>query len=133
VKLVVDEPGSELAAELWDTPFGALSSMLCYPETRAALAAARRAKRLSSSAHNRACDDFEALHSELLLIGVDDRLVRHAGELAEECGLRGYDAVHLASALALGEDATLVTWDESLKRAASACGCLVAPAGPLSR
>jgi len=42
--------------------------------------------------------------------------------------LRGYDAVHLASALALGTYTTLVTWDEDLKRAAAHCGCAVARA-----
>lgn len=127
----MDESGSELAAELWDAPLSAASSMLCYPETRAALAAAHRAKRISRPAYGRAQDDFEELHSELLLIGVDDLLARYAGELAAEFGLRGYDAVHLASALALGEDATLVTWDEDLGRAALASGCSVAPARQL--
>jgi predicted nucleic acid-binding protein len=40
-----------------------------------------------------------------------------------------YDAVHLASALALGADTTLVSWDEDLRRAASQSGSPVAPAG----
>jgi predicted nucleic acid-binding protein len=34
----------------------------------------------------------------------------------------------LASALALANDTTLVTWDEDLKRAAARSGCAVAPA-----
>lgn len=42
VKLVVHEPGSELAVELWPTCEVAVSSRLAYPEVRAALAAARR-------------------------------------------------------------------------------------------
>jgi len=57
--------------------------------------------------------------SELTQIGVDEALARHAGALAEERGLRGYDAVHLATALALGKDAvTLLTWDGDLAEAA---------------
>ena len=67
------------------------------------------------------------MQSELMLVGIDGPLTRHAGELAEELELRGYDAVHLASALALGTDTTLVTWDEDLKRAAAHSGCAVAP------
>jgi predicted nucleic acid-binding protein len=62
-----------------------------------------------------------------MLVGIDGPLARHAGELAEELELRGYDAVHLASALALGISTTLVTWDEDLKRAAAYIGCAVAP------
>lgn len=62
------------------------------------------------------------------MVGVDVALAREAGDLAEQLGLRGYDAVHLASALALGEPATVVTWDDELRRAAAGCGCATAPA-----
>lgn len=116
-------------AELWATPLGAASSILCYPEGRAALAAAHRGGRLSASGYRRAREDFDSLQGELLLIGIDEPLVRQAGELAEQFGLRGYDAVHLASALALGIDTTLVSWDEDLRRAATRRGCTLAPAG----
>ena len=54
--------------------------------------------------HEQASWAFESLHGELLLVGIDGLLARQAGELAEQLGLRGYDAVHLASALALGTD-----------------------------
>ncbi len=68
------------------------------------------------------------MQRELWLVGVDGALARQAGALAEELELRGHDAVHLASALALGPDTTLVTWDEDLRRAAARSGCAVAPA-----
>ena len=129
MKLVIVEVGSELVAELWDAPVEAAAGILCYPEGRAAPAAARRGGRLSSSAYGRACEEFESLQSELLLVGIDQPLAREAGELAERHGLRGYDAVHLASALALGAGTTLVSWDEDLRRAAAQSGCPVAPPG----
>lgn len=129
VKLVVAEDGSELASELWETRHRAVSSILVYPEGRAALAAARRGGRLTAPAHARAVEDFEATQEELLLVGVDVSLAREAGEIAERLGLRGYDAVHLASALALGGPTTIVTWDDELRRAAIAAGCAIAPAG----
>ncbi len=47
VKLVVQEEGSDLAAELWDSCDAALASRLAYPEVRAALAAASRNHDLS--------------------------------------------------------------------------------------
>lgn len=62
------------------------------------------------------------------MVGVDAALVRTAGELADRLGLRGFDAVHLASALALGDPTTFVTWDGELREAAAACGCPTAPA-----
>ena len=115
-------------AELWGTRLRAASSILCYPEGRAALAAARRVRRLSATGYARALEEFESLQGELLLVGIDGPLARQAGGLAEERALRGYDSIHLASALALGTDTTLVTWDENLKRAAAHSGCAVAPA-----
>jgi len=128
VKLAVVEEGTELATELWETPATAASSLLSYPEGRAALGAARRAGRLTTKAYREALEDFESTHAELLLLGVDPPLAREAGELAADLGLRGYDGVHLASALALGGDTTVVTWDGQLARAAIESGCGVAPA-----
>jgi uncharacterized protein len=101
IKLIVVADGANAAAELWDG-YPAASSVLAYPEARAALAAARRAGRLTARAHDRAVAELDALDAELVIVGVDDALARRAGELADEHALRGYDAVHLASALALG-------------------------------
>lgn len=106
---MIAEVGSELASELWAIPHPAISSVLTYPEGRAALAAARRGARLTAAAHTRALENFESLHDELSLIGIDVQLAREAGELAEKSALRGYDAVHLASALSAGEAVTLVS------------------------
>lgn len=117
-----------MASQLWETRHPAASSILAYPEGRAALAAAQRGGRLTAAAHAKAVEDFEAIQDELLLVGVDAALAREAGDLAEQLGLRGYDAVHLASALALGEPTTVVTWDEELGRAAADSGCAIAPA-----
>lgn len=75
--------------------------------------------------------EWNSLTAELLLIGVDEALARDAGELADELALRGYDAVHLASALALGDEETvLVTWDRDLAGAALDVGLAIAPPGP---
>jgi hypothetical protein len=82
---------------------------------------------LSARGYTRALKDFESLHSELLLVGVDDLTAHQAGELAERFALRGYDAIHLASALSLATDTTLVSWDNDLRRAAAASGCILAP------
>jgi predicted nucleic acid-binding protein len=127
VKLVVAEDGSELVAELWDAPLPVAASLLAYPEGRAALAAARRAGRLTPAGHRNAVEDLDATWAELLVVGIDEELARRAGELADEFGLRGYDAVHLASALALGPATTFTTWDVDLSAAAHESGLAVAP------
>jgi predicted nucleic acid-binding protein len=60
------------------------------------------AGRLSAKGHACAREEFDSVHDELLVVGIGALPAREAGRLAEELALRGYDAVHLASALALG-------------------------------
>jgi predicted nucleic acid-binding protein len=120
-----------LAAKLWNSAYVAVSSILSLPEGRAALAAALRGRRLTPKEHARALAEFEDVQRGLVQVGVDGSLARQAGELAEEFELRGYDAVHLATALDLGdEDVVLVTWDGDLSRAAEKNGLAVAGTQP---
>lgn len=98
-----------------------------YPEARAAVAAARRGGRIDDRTLRQAVDELDALYGELSVIGVDDALARDAGALAERHRLRGYDAVHLASALSVSDAGLVVaTWDRDLADAALACGRTVA-------
>lgn len=123
-----DEPGSELAAELWDRAESVVSSQLVYPEARAAAAAAHRRRRITSTTLRRAVDRIDELCTELDVIGLDPDLAHSAGDLAEAHGLRGYDAVHLATALSVESNSMLLaTWDRDLARAAVAAGCSVSP------
>lgn len=97
-----------------------------FPEARAAAAAAQRGQRIDAPTLRAAVQIIDELYGELRVIGVDTQLVRAAGELAERHALRGYDAVHLASALAIGAPELVVaTWDLDLQGAAVACGCAV--------
>lgn len=128
VKLVFDEPGSELAAELWDRAQSVVSSQLVYPEARAAAAAACRGGRITSATLRRAVERIDELCAELDVIGLDPDLAHTAGELAEAHRLRGYDAVHLATALSIDADSMLLaTWDGDLARAAVVAGRSVSP------
>lgn len=70
---------------------------------------------------------FDRLFMEIEHIEVTPALAVTAGDLAEARGLRGYDAVHLASAL-LGadDDVAIATADRRLAEAARAEGLDVA-------
>jgi predicted nucleic acid-binding protein len=123
VKLLIPEEGSELVERLWRSTYTGVSSILSYPEGRSALAMAHRVGRLPQRGYRQSLRAFEELSEELVSIGVDREVTQRAGRQATEFGLRGYDAVHLATALDLGEEELiLVTWDEDLRRAASAAG-----------
>ncbi|MEO8425065.1 MAG: type II toxin-antitoxin system VapC family toxin, partial [Actinomycetota bacterium] len=121
--------GSDLAADVWDGADLRVTSRLAYPEARAALAAASRTRRLATRALGLARRGLDDRWEQLYRIDASDRLVLLAGDLAEEHSLRGFDAVHLASAVEAGNDDALVlaTWDRELARAAVDRGLGVAP------
>jgi predicted nucleic acid-binding protein len=81
---------------------------------------------LTQHLYSEAVKGFDQAYEELAAIRVDEQLTRTAGELASEYGLRGYDAVHLATALGLADrDVALVSWDRDLCRAAGEAGLAV--------
>jgi predicted nucleic acid-binding protein len=126
IKLVIAEQGSELVHELWSGVYRGASSVLAYAEGRAALASARCSNRLTKRIYTEAVENFDQAYEDVVAIGVDEQLTRAAGALASEFALRGYDAVHLATALSLAEhEVALVSWDRDLCGAAVEAGLTV--------
>lgn len=127
VPLLVAEPGTAGAAALWGQADRVASVRLVYVEARAALAQAHRMGRLTSASLRQAVRGLEAACAQLDFVEVDPELVDTAGGLAEQHQLRGYDAVHLAAALRLGDpDLVLVAGDAALLAAATAAGIATA-------
>ncbi len=117
-----------MIAELWDRAESVVSSELIYPEARAAAAAAHRQGRIDAETLRSAVDTIEVLCSQLTILGLDHELARTAGDIAQTHGLRGYDAVHLATAIAVESDSLLLaTWDRELARGAIEAGCSISP------
>jgi uncharacterized protein len=128
VKLVVEEDASDLAATLWDGCDAAVSSRLAYPEVRAALVAAGRDHRLDPDARRQAEAAWEDYWAATRAVELTEKIATRAGQLAGERALRGADAVHLASALAIGTDELLfAAWDERLRSGAEATGIRLVP------
>jgi predicted nucleic acid-binding protein len=128
VPLVVDEPGSRRATELWDAAERAVTARLTYPEARAALAQAQRIGRLTSRQLRDAVRALDDRAEQVDVVEIDAALAAAAGELAESRGLRGYDAVHLAAALRVrDDDLVVVAGDAALLAAAAAEGIPTAP------
>jgi len=129
VKLLVEETGSGLAAELWDGCDAAVASRLAYPEVRAALAAAARNHDLDEQDLDAAEAAWQEYWAATRPVEFTAVVERHAGQLAGLHALRGADAVHLASALAIADPALIVAvWDRRLHAGAAAAGLRVAPA-----
>lgn len=129
VKLVVDEAGSDLAADLWDGCDAAISSRLAYPEVRAALAAAGRSHDLDEEGLALAERSWEVFWAATRPVELTPGVERSAGDLTKRHGLRGADAVHLASALAaVTSDLIVAVWDRRLHAGMVAERLAVAPA-----
>jgi predicted nucleic acid-binding protein len=129
VKLVVQEDGTDLAAELWDGCDAALASRLAYPEVRAALAAACRNHDLTDNDLDTAEQAWEQFWAAIRPVELTQAVEQHAGQLARTHALRGAGAVHLASALAIGDpDLIIAVWDRRLHAGAGAAGLPVTPA-----
>jgi len=72
--------------------------------------------------------DFGRRWASLNVVEVTQSIAGLAGELAETRALRGFDALHLASALTIADDELVVaTRDDDLARAALAEHLAVSP------
>lgn len=129
VKLVIDEDGSDVAARLWDGCDAAIASRLAYVEVRAALAAAHRNTDLSESDLETALSGFTDFWASIRPLELTEPVQIRAGQVAREYSLRGADAVHLASALTVGDPhIVMAVWDRKLAAATRAAGLAVSPA-----
>ena len=129
VKLLVEEDGSDLVADLWDGCDAAVSSRLAYAEVSAALAAARRNHDLDERGFAPAQRSWAAFWAAVRPVELTARVERSAGVLAGRHALRGADAVHLASAVALDDPELVVAvWDRRLHDGVVAARLAVAPA-----
>ena len=101
IKLYVEEPDSEdIKRRVTESDIVA-TSLVSYAEARAALARKFRLKGLAKSGYEVIKVDLDSDWDSFFVLNLTDALVRTAANLAEKRGLRGYDSIHLASALEL--------------------------------
>lgn len=130
VPLLIDEIGTQTAGDIWDRADRLVSVRLSHVEARAALAQAARIGRISSRHLRSSVRDLEDLIDQIDMVDADEDLIREAGDLAENQGLRAYDAVHLAAARRVDDvDLIVVAGDRPLLAAAEALGMSVAAIG----
>lgn len=123
VKLYVEEPGSADVRRMLEEAAIVTTSVVAYPEARAALARRRRERSLTVRGHARARTALDRDWPRVLALEVSGSIAKSAGNLAERHRLRGFDALHLASYLAIaqefrGEDTRFSSADRALERAA---------------
>lgn len=131
VKRYVAEAGSAEVGKLISQAQAVGTALISRAEVSAALGKAVRNKLLSRDEASTVLRVFGAQWANLIRLQLTEMIVAWAGDLAWEHGLRGYDAVHLATALFwqenLGEAITLATFDRQLWQAGQDAGALTWP------
>ena len=129
VKLYVAETDSAMIKKLVDAAEMTSTSRIAYVEARAAFARKRRERAVTLRDYRTVVEDFDNDWETFFIVDVSDALTKRAGQLAEKFALRGYDAIHLASAVIVGEQGNqavrFACFDEKLSRAARRQGLAV--------
>jgi predicted nucleic acid-binding protein len=138
VKLYFDEEDSDEITRLVGVASVVAASVVAYAETRATIARRRRERLLGPAAAAVVVRQFDADWAAFLAIDVTETLARSAGLLADRFGLRGSDAIQLASFETLlsridADEAHFSSADARLVRAARKLGSSARPPSARAR
>jgi predicted nucleic acid-binding protein len=128
VKLYIEEPGTEEVKERVEAARIVSTSRVAYVEARAGLARKSREGELMGDEYKQVVEELEKDWGNYFILEVSESVARLGGELVERFPLRGFDAIHLASALLLNKrtrlDVSFSCFDERLEEAAQAEGLI---------
>jgi predicted nucleic acid-binding protein len=131
VKRYVEEAGSGEVRALIKEAEAVATAAISRTEVVAALARARRAKRIGAQEAGDALKAFEADWEDVVRVQITEPLLAQAASLAWSYSLRGYDAVHLAAGLfwreRVARPTLLASYDRELWEAARRAGLEVWP------
>ena len=129
VKLYVRERGSAQVRARVGKADAIATSVVAYAEARAAFARLRRERPASGKRHRERVGQLDRDWDRYVLVELTAAVVRSAGDRAEPHSLRGFDAIHLASALWLKsahtDDLAFAAFDRTLTAGAKAAGLAI--------
>lgn len=131
VKRYINEQGSEGVRSLIRTADYLATSIISRAEMAAAFTSALRMGKIDKADYESALTKLRGDWIDYWRLAVTEEIITRADRSACEHGLRGYDAVHLASLLTwqenLGRPVILATFDHELANAAHHWGLQVVP------
>lgn len=101
VKLYVEEIGSEEIKGIILDATVVSTSKVAYAEARSAFARKQKEGGFSIAKLRKIVEDFNRDWESYFIIKITDGLIKIAGDIAEKHLLRGFDSIHLASAVIL--------------------------------
>jgi uncharacterized protein len=131
VKYYIRESSSEIVKDWLKAARYHGTAAITFVEMASVLAKSDRLSYINSNEAQAIWQAFQDDWKRIVTINLTDQILRQASSLAWRHPLRGYDAVHLASALTWqetnAEPVTLVTFDRQLWRAGKQEGLEVLP------
>jgi predicted nucleic acid-binding protein len=122
VKLYVEEEASLKIETLVRSSEATATSIVSYAEARAAFARRFREKSFTSDEHDRIKEFFDKDWRNYFILNLTQDMVKLAGNLAGKYALRGFDSIHLASAMILHQEVSTPVvfscFDNKLEKAA---------------
>jgi predicted nucleic acid-binding protein len=126
IKRFVEEKGSSLVQSMVGSGAAVAIAKIAYAEVFSGLTRKMREGNLAKVQYDLACRQFETDWQAYIRVELNDDLLFLARDLIRRHGLKGFDAVHLASALslknAIDEEVTFAAADRRLLRTAAAEG-----------
>lgn len=130
VHLCAPGTGSDLAVKLWNRADLVATSRLAEVEIPAVLRAGHRAGALDATEHRDALAVWQQVRAGLHFVEVNADVCDRASAIVDgaSASLRADDAIHVASALVLAHEETLVAaWDDAVAGAVRREGMTVVP------
>lgn len=118
VKLYVEETGSDAIQRIKEKARIVVTSKIAYAEARAAFARKHKEGLLPLLELKKIISDFNLDWEKYVVIEITNSLIFNAGNLAEKYFLRGFDSIHLASAIFfktnINAEIYFSSWDSQL-------------------
>ena len=126
VKRYFYEPYSDDVISKWKSATQIVTSFVAYAETMASMYRKKRESDLAEPVIRNIADAFHQDWESFIRVEVNDKLNGYIDGVVEKYPLRGFDAIHLASAIViherLSEDFVFACFDERLTVAAQSEG-----------
>ena len=124
VKKYFKEKNTAEVISAWKSSLGIATSVVAYAELLAAVYRKARETHVKKSIIANVVRLFHADWSSFIIVEVDNRLNETIRRVIDNHGLRGFDAIHLASAVTIGSAVAdkflFACYDERLRHAAQA-------------
>ena len=122
IKRYVEENRSDEVDGLWEEAVGVVTSTVAFAETVSTFRRKYREGVLSEIGYIQTVAEFKSEYPRLILVPISSELNRIIEEVLLEHPLRGFDAIHLGSALLIDKGSHLATrfacFDDVLNKAA---------------